>query len=377
MNSSLHASSEALRGAIEEASQGLIDRESLVELIVLCAVAGEHLLVIGPPGTAKSEAVRRVSRAIDARYFEYLLGRFTEPSEIFGPINLQRLKEGVVETETTGMLPEAEIAFLDEIFLGSTAILNTLLTLLNERIFRRGHTALQSPLKICVGASNSIPSGEALAAFGDRFLVQLFVEPIPDNRLEELLIQGWSMQNTAQKPRATIRDLEILSLAARQADPSAIRKDLVQAIRTLREAGIALSDRRVVKIQRLIAASAVMAGRSNPTVADLWPIVFAVPGANDQEQARDLLRPLLDQSANKALSSAAASASASPASRAALILKKARTAMIPPQPHEDRNLWKLRLEAIAREVDAGFTDANRPSDLTALRAQILKALATE
>src|SRR5215471_16851580 len=128
---SVPEASASLREAISDASRGLVERESLVEMIALSAVAGEHMLVIGPPGTAKSEAVRRVAYATGGRYFEYLLGRFTEPSEIFGPVDLRRLKEGVVETETRGMLPEAEIAFLDEVFLGSTAILNTLLGILN------------------------------------------------------------------------------------------------------------------------------------------------------------------------------------------------------------------------------------------------------
>src|SRR6185436_7639348 len=101
-------------------------------------------------------------------------------NELFGPIDLRRLREGVVEVETAGMLPEAEIAFLDEVFLGSTAILNTLLGLLNERVFRRGHTVKACPLKVCVGASNAIPDDEALAAFADRFLVRVFLEPVPD-----------------------------------------------------------------------------------------------------------------------------------------------------------------------------------------------------
>ena len=109
----LGQAAESLRNALREAGRGLIEREALLEMVALAAVAGEHVLVIGPPGTAKSEAVRRVARATGAHYFEYLLGRFTEPSEIFGPIDLRRLKEGFVETETSGMLPEAEFAFLD------------------------------------------------------------------------------------------------------------------------------------------------------------------------------------------------------------------------------------------------------------------------
>src|SRR5204862_1701022 len=158
--SSLSSAAESIRNAVTEACRGLVQRETLVELVVLCAVAHEHLLVIGPPGTAKSEAVRRIARRLGGSYFEYLLGRFTEPNEIFGPVDLRKLREGMVETETTGMLPEAEIAFLDEVVLGSTAILNTLLGILNERVFRRGHTRVTCPLRLCVGASNALPEDE-------------------------------------------------------------------------------------------------------------------------------------------------------------------------------------------------------------------------
>src|SRR5687768_11634994 len=115
MTPTLESASQEIAQAIRTAGQGLVEREPLVELVALAAVAGEHVLVIGPPGTAKSEAVRRISRALGGAYFEYLLGRFTEPSEIFGPIDLRKLREGLVETEITGMLPEAEIAFLDEV----------------------------------------------------------------------------------------------------------------------------------------------------------------------------------------------------------------------------------------------------------------------
>ena len=147
----------AVRAAIARAQEGLVDRESIAEAVVLCAVAGEHLLVVGPPGTGKSEAVRRVADLLGGHYFEYLIGRFTEPNELFGPIDLRRLREGVVEVETAGMLPEADVAFLDEVFLGSTAILNTLLGMLNERVFRRGRTALPVALRVCVGATQRAP----------------------------------------------------------------------------------------------------------------------------------------------------------------------------------------------------------------------------
>lgn len=140
----------------------------LAELVVLAAVAAEHVLVVGPPGTTKSEAVRRIAHALGGETFEYLLGRFTEPQEIFGPVDPQKLRAGRVEVDTTGMPPEAEIAFLDEVFLGSTAILTTLLGVLNERTFRREHTAIACPLRVCVGATNVLPDDPALAAFADR-----------------------------------------------------------------------------------------------------------------------------------------------------------------------------------------------------------------
>src|SRR5579864_2023931 len=256
--------SSKLRSAVTAASRGLVDREPLVELVALSAVAREHLLVIGPPGTAKSAAVHRVAQATGGRYFEYLLGRFTEPNEIFGPVDLRKLKEGTVETEVSGMLPEAEIAFLDEIFQGSTAILNTLLGILNEREFRRGHTRMHCPLRVCVGASNALPEDESLAAFADRFLVRIFVESVPDPMLETLLLGGWQLSAQSNGTCASMSQIDALAAAARAADMSRVRSALAHALRVLRSAGVSLSDRRAVKSQFLIAAAALLAGKSQP-----------------------------------------------------------------------------------------------------------------
>jgi MoxR-like ATPase len=366
----------ALRDALADASRGLVEREALVELIALAAVSGEHLLVIGPPGTAKSEAARRVARALGGRVFEYLLGRFTEPSEIFGPIDLRRLKEGVVETQTAGMLPEAEIAFLDEIFLGSTAILNTLLALLNERTFRRGATAVKVPLRVCVGASNALPDDDALAAFADRFLLRAFLDPIPDPRLEELLEGGWSLGAQTDPRRASMAHLDALAAAVAAADLAPVRPHLAHAIRALRKAGVSLSDRRAVKVQRLVAAAAVMAGRAHPTEADLWPIVVAVPSREGQAAARDALRDVLARSDNAALSAAAAEASLGPLVRAARLQADADSALEQrPADADARQAWRLKLEGVAREIDAGFAPAALPEGLAAARARLVAALA--
>lgn len=393
-NESASTACVRLRGAITSASAGLVEREALVETVILAAVAGEHLLVIGPPGTAKSEAVRRIARVLGGHYFEYLLGRFTEPNEVFGPVDLRRLREGVVETQTGGMLPEADIAFLDEIFLGSTAILNTLLGLLNERVFRRGHTRMTCPLRICVGASNRLPEDDMLAAFADRFLARVYLDSIPDPRLEELLEGGWQLSggqqtflsagepiSTSTPVAATLADVDALARIAQNMDMMLVRPLLAQAIRRLRQAGIMLSDRRAVKVQKLIAAAAALDGRAQPTQGDLWPLVLAVPTQEQQALSREILRDLLEPTANATLRMAAEEASAGPLARAAR-LAEAGQALLSNRPAadvsaEEAEAWKLRLEGIAREIDAGFTIESLPPALTEVRAQIVQTLETE
>ena len=127
-------------------------------------MAGEHLFLHGPPGTAKSALVRQFAQGLHGQYFEYMLTRFSEPNEIFGPVDIARLREGQVITVTTGMLPEAEFAFLDELFNANSAILNNLLTVLNERVYRRGLETHRLPLVSLFSASNHLPEDEALRA---------------------------------------------------------------------------------------------------------------------------------------------------------------------------------------------------------------------
>jgi MoxR-like ATPase len=377
--SDVERAAERARSAIDDACRGLVEREALVELVVLCAVTSEHLLVVGPPGTAKSEAVRRIARRLGGRYFEYLVGRFTEPTEIFGPINLRRLKEGFVETETSGMLPEADIAFLDEIFLGSTAILNTLLSILNERTFRRGHMDLRCPLRVCVGASNRLPEDELLAAFADRFLVRAFVAPIGDAGLEDLLEAGWSLGDarSATSPGG-IADLDVLAGAALTMDLGPMRRRIAHGVRLLRGAGIELTDRRIVRVQRLVAGAAALAGRAAPNERDLWPIIYALPTAEAQDLGREVLRELLAPAENVALSAAAAESSLGARARGTRILREGRTVMSErPSDPSAIDGWKLRVEGVAREIDATFTKDTLPADLAALRAEIVGALAPD
>lgn len=383
----------ALREMLAAARQGLVDRELLVEAVVLCAVAGEHLLVVGPPGTAKSQAVRRVAAGLGGRYFEYLLGRFTEPNEVFGPIDLRRLREGVVDVETAGMLPEADVAFLDEVFLGSTAILNTLLGILNERTFRRGRTAVTCPLRVCVGATNTLPEDPALAAFADRFLARVFVESVPDARLEEMLEAGWSGEPApAGGPGAAggladgdhLVAVDRLAAAATACDLSAVQAPLAAAVRRLRDTGIVLSDRRAVRTQRLVAAAAVLDGRSVAAADDLWVLPLVVPTVDAQSRAQEVLADLLSSARSTALPFAAEGLSHGQRARAQRLtdtgsrLLAARPAVgsdprEPAVPGLDRD-ERLRLEATLREIDACFTEDGLPADLAEVRTRLVAAV---
>ncbi|MBN7134860.1 AAA family ATPase [Lysobacter enzymogenes] len=369
-HSSAHSAQQAaarVRDAVHAATTGLIEREQLAELIVLAAVAQEHLLILGPPGTAKSAVVRRVAAALGGRYFEYLLGRFTEPSELFGPVDLRRLREGVVETDVSGMLPEAEVAFLDEVFLGSTAILNTLLGVLNERRFRRGHTQIACPLRVCVGASNALPDDESLAAFADRFLLHLFVEPVPDHQLEALLAGGWQAERAALSHQAELSDIDELSRRVPAVAMERARGALAEAIRKLRAAGLSLSDRRIVKAQRLIAAAAVLAGRDSAQEADLWPLFYVMPTREAQLAAQDVLRDSLAAAANPTLRAAVEHAALQPLSRSARLLEAARACLAGAS---DAPGAGVIAEALLREIDANFDSASLPAELAAERARL-------
>src|SRR5436309_12876390 len=160
------------REVIDVLKARFVGRDEVLDLIALAVVAGEHLFLHGPPGTAKSALIRQFAGAVRGRYFEYMLTRFSEPNEIFGPIDLVKLRDGKVVTVTDGMLPEAEFAFLDELFNANSAILNNLLTVLHERIYRRGLERHKLPLLSLFSASNHLPEAESLKALYDRFLLR-------------------------------------------------------------------------------------------------------------------------------------------------------------------------------------------------------------
>src|SRR5437667_5135752 len=181
---------QKLREVGRELDQRYLDKSEVVRMLLITLLAGEHMLIVGPPGTAKSALVRHLARLIDARYFEYLLTRFSEPNEIFGPIDIKAFREGTYVRRVEAMLPDADIVFLDEIFKSNSAILNSLLSILNERRFFTGSASIQVPLSSLYGATNEIPNDDALGAVFDRFLVRTLSDNLDSFHFHGLIERG-------------------------------------------------------------------------------------------------------------------------------------------------------------------------------------------
>ncbi|OWK46345.1 AAA family ATPase [Fimbriiglobus ruber] len=287
------------RRVIDPLKALFVGRDEVVDLIALAVVAGEHLFLFGPPGTAKSLLVRRFAVAVRCHYFEYLLTRFSEPNEIFGPVDLVRLREGVVATVTTGMLPEAEFAFLDELFNANSAILNNLLTVLNERVYRRGAETHELPLMSVFAASNHLPEDDALLALYDRFLLRCRVDPLPRPQLPALLTAGWAIERdgtvdvlSADAP--TAEDLRELGRQTKAVQLDGVLDVYTDVITKVRDMGVALSDRRAVKVLKLVAASAVMCGRTAANISDLWVLRYVWDRAEQIGPLAALVAGILD-----------------------------------------------------------------------------------
>ena len=249
-----------------------VGKDEIIDLMGVSLAARENLFLFGPPGTAKSALVHSLAGRIHGHTFDYLLSRFTEPNELFGPFDIRRLREGDLVTNTEGMLPEADIVFLDELLNANSAILNSLLMALNERIFRRGRETRAIPALFFAGASNHLPEDDGLRALFDRFLLRVRCGPVPESQLGSVLSAGWNLEKEGIPHAASItaNDLREFQKAVRGVDLAPVRGQYLELVIKLRHAGMDISDRRAVRLQRVIAASALLCGRLEGRVSDLW-----------------------------------------------------------------------------------------------------------
>ncbi|MEW6466701.1 MAG: AAA family ATPase [Pseudomonadota bacterium] len=221
-------SSRYISGVITTMLSGLVEREAAAKAALLACLAGENVLLIGPPGTAKSMLARRIAEASGGDYFEYLLTKFTTPDELFGPLSIAELKADRFWRKTEGYLPTATIAFLDEVFKASSSILNALLSLMNERVFHNGSERVATPLRAIIGATNELPTGqEELAALYDRFLVRIFVDEVSEDSFSKLCVAG------EPPPLAPIDPSWLINLDA-AARAVRVKPEIVTALATMR-----------------------------------------------------------------------------------------------------------------------------------------------
>lgn len=281
-----------LNSVLTNIKSTFIGKDEIIDLMGICLVGRENLFLLGPPGTAKSAMIRALAQRLEGKTFEYLLTRFTEPNELFGPFDIRKLREGDLVTNTEGMLPEATLVFLDELLNANSAILNSLLMVLNEKIFKRGKETRKLPALMFVGASNHLPEEEALQALFDRFLLRVKCDNVAPDLLNQVLNAGWKLeqQKDTELPTISAEEIKLLQQEITTVNLDSVQKNYLEVIRKLRNAGVQVSDRRAVKLQRLIAASALICGRQDAIISDLWILRFIW----DTEEQREVIAAIVN-----------------------------------------------------------------------------------
>lgn len=322
---------ERFKQLLGEMNRGIYEKETEISLSLLAALAGESIILLGPPGVAKSMVARQLKTAFrEAQSFEYLMSRFSTPDEIFGPVSIQKLKTSdTYERAMEGYLPTADVVFLDEIWKAGPAIQNTLLTVINEKIFRNGNREMHLPLKLLVAASNELPAkGEGLEALWDRFVIRIESRPIkleknframlldshadflgPTDFTDSTDFSGFTggLGHADFADNADFSDLKITSEEYAEWTEKickiGVKEEVLDAISAIRKSlravnvdeaaerrNIYVSDRRWKNIVRLLRTSAFMQDREEVDICDLLPIYHCLW---QEPEERDAIRNIV------------------------------------------------------------------------------------
>ena len=310
---------ERFKQLLGEMNRGIYEKETEISLSLLAALAGESIILLGPPGVAKSMVARQLKTAFrEAQSFEYLMSRFSTPDEIFGPVSIQKLKTSdTYERAVEGYLPTADVVFLDEIWKAGPAIQNTLLTVINEKIFRNGNREMHLPLKLLVAASNELPAkGEGLEALWDRFVIRIESRPIKlEKNFRAMLLESHAdfsgstgvLGHADFADNADFSDLKITAEEyaewAEKICKIGVKEEVLDAISAIRKSlravnvdeaaerrNIYVSDRRWKNIVRLLRTSAFMQDREEVYICDLLPIYHCLW---QEPEERDAIRNIV------------------------------------------------------------------------------------
>jgi MoxR-like ATPase len=323
----LQAEAEDLRKRINRFRTSLgrffVNKQEIIDLMVVASVAQEPLLLVGPPGTAKSDLVLKFKDALgmaEGDYFEYMLTRFTEPSEIIGAIDIKELRDGRYIRKKEGKLPTARLVFLDEIFKSNSAILNILLTIINEKKFYQEGKPEAVPLRVMFAATNEVPEQGELAALKDRFVLKVQSRSVQDDFFTELIdagLQGEAFKGLNQKPwmegHATLDDLVkanryLTFLFARKGGdgrgeqqndrdlffPPDVFREYQRLVKTLvREDKIFISDRKLVKLYKLFRVRAWLFSGGTVSRDDLRLLAYLGETHQEIDHLREKVPQLL------------------------------------------------------------------------------------
>ena len=284
LNPSMLQSAQAKMSQIfVEMNNLFVERDELIKLMELAIVTGTNLLMLGPPGTGKSAITYEMCGRIEnANYFQWMLNKTSDPSEILGPFSVKEMENDKFMRITTGKLPEAHIAFMDEVFKSNAPTLNALLTIMNEHIFYNDGKPVEVPLISMFGASNEPPEDESLDAMYDRFIFRMNVQYIHDAANKKRMHSNYvdsraGLLNMVNKTTITLEEVQALQAATKTVKvPKDIINKFIRLISDLDRQAVHISDRRQNECFKVMQGSAVLAGRNNVTLDDFKSLIYVL-----------------------------------------------------------------------------------------------------